>query len=103
MPDILGVVEIENLNVANMLKDKLGYSKALITTGADQRGINVALLFRDSAILKYLSHSELEVTTSAMRKPTRNVLQVTFSLNGDKKLHGVFINHRAESKQSFKG
>ena len=92
VPDILGVVEIENLNVANMLKDKLGYSKALITTGADQRGINVALLFRESANLKYLSHSELEVTTSAMRKPTRNVLQVTFSLDADKKLH-VFINH----------
>lgn len=92
VPDILGVVEIENINVANMLKNKLGYSKAIITTGSDQRGINVAVLFRESESLKYFSHKELEVTTPEMRKPTRNVLQVTFSLNRDKKLH-VFVNH----------
>jgi endonuclease/exonuclease/phosphatase family metal-dependent hydrolase len=91
-PDILGLVEIENIEVANILKNRLGYTRALITDGLDQRGINVALLVRESKSLKYVSHKQIEVSTSDMRKPTRNVLHVKFSVGGTKYLN-VFVNH----------
>ena len=91
-PQILGLVEIENLEVANMLASKLGYNKVLITNGLDQRGINVALLVRESSGLKYVDHQEIEVSTSEMRKPTRNVLHVKFKTKGSKFLN-VFVNH----------
>ena len=91
-PDILGLVEIENLVVANRLKNKLGYTKAVISNGLDQRGINVALLARESNSLKYVMHKEIEVTTQDMRKPTRNVLHVQFSV-GNNKFLNVFVNH----------
>ena len=91
-PDILGLVEVENAAVANMLADRLGYTKVLVTRGDDRRGINVALLVRESSDLKYLAHKEIKVSTPEMRKPTRNVLHVKFLLNGKKDLN-VFVNH----------
>ena len=91
-PDILGIVEIENIQVANQLKEKLGYSKAIITSGQDQRGINVALLIRESKYLRYDAHHEIEVSVPEMRKPTRNVLHVRFKIPKGKILN-VFVNH----------
>ena len=76
-----------------MFATKLGYNKVLITNGLDQRGINVALLVRESKNLEYVSHKEIEVTTAEMRKPTRNVLHVQFKTGGSKFLN-VFVNHR---------
>jgi len=91
-PDILGLVEIENLAVANRLKEKLGYTKAIITNGKDDRGINVGLLVRETGNLKYVEHNELEVSAPEMRKPTRNVLHVKFEVSKNKFLN-VFVNH----------
>ena len=91
-PDIVGLVEIENQKVINLLKEKLGYTKALITKGADQRGINVGLMFRESENLKFLGFEEIEVSNPSMNKPTRNILEVKFLINGKNTLY-VFVNH----------
>lgn len=91
-PDLLGLVEIENLAAANLLKEKLGYTKAIITNGRDDRGINVGLLVRESSSLKYINHNEIEVSNPEMKKPTRNILHVKFEVGSNKFLN-VFVNH----------
>lgn len=80
LPDILGLVEVENENVLKMLAETLGYSHYLISNSPDKRGIDVAVLYNETDKLKYVDHEEIEITghKSFETKPTRNILDIRF-------------------------
>lgn len=89
LPDILALVEVENANVVGQLADVLGYSKQnlKISTGSDERGINVAVLYKTRNI-EYHSHKEAVVKVG-----TRNILVVNFKVKNSDALLGVYVNH----------
>lgn len=90
-PEILGLVEIENGNVVGKLAKKLGYKKFAVTNSPDKRGVDVALLYKESSKkLKFLNFKEYVVPD--LSRPTRNILEVNFLVRGKHKLT-VFVNH----------
>jgi endonuclease/exonuclease/phosphatase family metal-dependent hydrolase len=89
LPEFLGVVEIENKNVLNLLAKKLGYKNFEITDGPDKRGVNVALLYKENDKIMKLSINELSVPVEF---PTRNILEVRFKINTTQFLT-LFVNH----------
>lgn len=92
LPDILVLEEVENENVTSMLAAVLGYPDYMITEGPDERGIDVALLFKTDK-LKYIAHEDLDVTSSVGFE-TRPILKVHFKTKtkSQKNLF-VFGNH----------
>ena len=86
MPDILALSEVENEAVLKMLASKLGYQHFAISNGNDERGIDVAILWRESSKLSKVSIREHEL------KGTRPILEVEFKVGGKQKLF-VFVNH----------
>ncbi|MFY7993913.1 MAG: endonuclease/exonuclease/phosphatase family protein [Bacteriovoracaceae bacterium] len=93
LPDILGLLEVENSNVIRMLQKKLGYKKFIITNSPDQRGVDVALLFNPSSNLTFVSSKEHQLKTSrtGIFSPTRNILEVNFVVSGQPL--SIYINH----------
>ncbi|MDE3269041.1 MAG: hypothetical protein OYH77_02020 [Pseudomonadota bacterium] len=96
-PDIIGLAEIENRNVLAQLAKKVGYRGMVIASGNDKRGIDVALLYRDSSWLKYVRHSE-HMIGSAQDKRLRTshlrpMLEVEFKVNGQSLY--VYVAHWA--------
>lgn len=94
-PDILGLCEVENAKVLKQLAGKLGYSHYLITNGNDPRGIDVALLYNDNAKhLTYQKHNTYRLQTGRhLRKATRDLLEVEFSLAGKNERLVVYVVH----------
>lgn len=95
LPDALALVEVENANVLGLLADTLGYSREnmYITSGNDERGINVALLFKNR-LLAYHSQSEIAVVTEdGFALGTRKILVVNLKVKGSDQIIGVYINH----------
>jgi endonuclease/exonuclease/phosphatase family metal-dependent hydrolase len=92
MPDLLGLSEVENENVVGMLAEKLGYSSFVMTQSPDKRGIDVALLYKESSSLKFVE-SEEHVYPELNGRPlyTRNLLEASFKIDGEKLQ--VFVNH----------
>lgn len=88
-PEILALTEVTNDKVLELLVEELGYDDYVLSKGKDVRGINVALMFKNTSGLKYLSSVDHEVKNTD--KPTRNVLQVNFTLNSEK--ISVLVNH----------
>lgn len=89
LPDFLGLVEVENKNVVSMLANKLGYKNFEITDSPDNRGVDVALMFKESKKIVKVSRNELIVPTDY---PTRNILEVRFQLAQNSFLT-LFVNH----------
>ncbi len=89
LPDFLGVIEIENQNVLTKLAAKLGYEGFEITESPDNRGIDVALLYKKSPDLKLIAKKEWEVK---LDYPTRNILECEFLLENKYPLT-LFVNH----------
>jgi endonuclease/exonuclease/phosphatase family metal-dependent hydrolase len=89
LPDFLGLVEVENAEVVSRLAKKLGYENFEITESPDQRGIDVALLFKNNKAVKKISRVEHVVPVDF---PTRNILEVEFLIN-DKFPLTIFVNH----------
>ena len=87
-PDILALVEVENPIVVGMVAKALGYANFEMTTSPDNRGVDVALLYKSAADVKKISHKEHIV---AVDYPTRNILEVEF-LIGNYPLT-IFVNH----------
>ncbi|MDZ4661572.1 MAG: endonuclease/exonuclease/phosphatase family protein [Pseudomonadota bacterium] len=80
LPDIVGLSEVENENVLNILARATGYDHLYIADGNDSRGIDVALMFNEQKI-QYVSHKEIEVGfKDSGNMKTRNVLRVHFRL-----------------------
>ncbi|OFZ27965.1 MAG: hypothetical protein A2381_08195 [Bdellovibrionales bacterium RIFOXYB1_FULL_37_110] len=93
LPDFLGLCEIENESVVKMLADKIGYKKIIVANGPDERGVDVALIYRDHEKIKYISHQEHELKGKSFKgKPTRTILEVNFMINGIYPL-SLLINH----------
>lgn len=95
VPDILGLCEVENISVVQALAKTLGYDPrgVISTSSPDKRGIDVALIYRPSPILRYRSHKEYKLPISgALTKPTRNILEVEFIV-GEKEQLFVYVNH----------
>lgn len=95
-PDLLGICEIENRQVAEDLRQRIHqkgrkYAMAHFES-PDNRGIDVGLIY-DSKKFKLLRAQSLTVTLPGEKPwPTRDVLLVTGQLKNKSRLH-VFVNH----------
>ena len=89
LPDFLGLGEVENSNVVGQLAKKLGYTKFEITESPDERGVDVALLYKNTADIKKISRAEHIVPVDYA---TRNILEVEFLINQKYPLT-IFVNH----------
>ena len=93
LPDVLGLCEVENEKVVKMLADTLGYDKFIVTKGLDKRGIDNALLVKESKNLQLLRHlNDVEITDPELNKPTRNILRAQL-LVGNRHKFDVYVNH----------
>jgi endonuclease/exonuclease/phosphatase family metal-dependent hydrolase len=88
-PDFLGLVEVENPEVVNRLAKKLGFDHVEMTESPDERGVDVALLYKTAKDIKLVSRAEHVVPVDY---PTRNILEVEFLIN-DKYPLTIFVNH----------
>lgn len=89
LPDFLGLVEVENADIVGRLGKKLGLENLEITESPDNRGVDVALLFKSSPEIKKISRAEHVVPVDYA---TRNILEVEFLINGSYPLT-IFVNH----------
>lgn len=89
LPDFLGLVEVENASVISRLAKKLGYENFEITESPDERGVDVALLYKNANDIKKISRTEHVVPVDYA---TRNILEVEFLIN-DKYPLTIFVNH----------
>ena len=89
IPDFLALVEVENPEVVGLVGKKLGYESLEMTNSPDNRGVDVALLFKASPDIKKISKTEHVVPVDY---PTRNILEVEF-LIGEKYPLTIFVNH----------
>ncbi len=89
LPDVLGVIEVENQDVLSQFGAVLGYQKFEITNSPDKRGIDVALLYKESEGFKKIHMKEHQVF---LDYPTRNILEVRFLVNSKYYLT-LFVNH----------
>ncbi len=89
IPDMLALVEVENPEVVGLVGKKLGFDSLEMTNSPDNRGVDVALLFKSSAEIVKVSRTEHVVPVDY---PTRNILEVEFLIGGKYPLT-VFVNH----------
>lgn len=95
-PAILGLCEVENINVLQDLADNEQLKKAkyepILIEGPDQRGIDVALLYSKKRF-KLISATSYEVNPGQGERPTRDILHVRGKLKqGGPTIH-IFVNH----------
>ncbi|MEE2743629.1 MAG: hypothetical protein VYD54_06940 [Bdellovibrionota bacterium] len=92
-PEILALVEIENEEVVELLAKELGYTDWFTSESPDRRGVDLAILYNESYSLKKLRSLEHTLVGPYFKKrPTRNILEGQFLINGKHKLT-VFVNH----------
>lgn len=94
LPDILAVLEVENVNIVAQLADYLGYPKFLVTSGDDPR-IELALLYKEDKIkLKEMKEVKIAFPANVGVKNTRNILVANFTnLQNPDHILGVYVNH----------
>lgn len=97
LPDVVGFCEIENKKVLTDLINnsqlKIKKYAALTSTGIDDRGINVGLIY-NLALFDFIESKELNVTnTDIANYKTRNVLFVTLKFKSTNELVYFFVNH----------
>lgn len=91
-PHILGLCEVENEHIVGKLAAKLGYQRYLVSNSPDHRGIDVALLFNTNTDLRFTGNViEHTIRADAIERPTRNILEAEFALNGERLF--FFVNH----------
>ncbi|MFT6604253.1 MAG: exonuclease III, partial [Bacteriovoracaceae bacterium] len=92
-PQFIGLSEIENEAVVSKIATTLGYSKFVVSKSPDKRGIDVALLFNEQEDIKMISKKEHTLKDKYfLKKPTRNILEVSFLINKKETLT-FFVNH----------
>lgn len=92
LPDVISLVEVENTNVVGEISRRLGYDFVMYE-GPDERGIDVALLFkRDKLTFK---RSRPISVSRALGKETRDILEVQFNFRGGsaQQVLTFFVNH----------
>lgn len=92
-PDVLGLVEVENINVLKWLVYKFKDRDYIIAhrDSPDQRGIDAALIF-DRKLFGIVAIDTLRVNIPT-GTPTRYILHVTLKLLTDNTLIHFFVNH----------
>lgn len=95
LPDLVALSEVENDTVMRdlTLRSQLRSARYeyVMTQSADQRGIDVALLYSPSSFA-LIGHYALRVEPVAGRSPTRDILYVAGTLGSGDTLH-VFVVH----------
>ncbi len=108
LPEIVGLVELENKGVLDALAAtpllRPAHYKSVLVEGPDPRGIECGLLYRPDAF-KYLSHKAIIVRFPETHGRTRDILYVKGMVKKDT-VH-VFVNHwtsrrSGEDKSEFK-
>ncbi|MEQ1875591.1 MAG: hypothetical protein ABL958_03030, partial [Bdellovibrionia bacterium] len=80
LPDILVLEEVENENVVTKLGAVLGYQYLVMTNSPDERGIDVAILYRTDR-LRFLGQFQQRVNVGF---PTRDLIVANFqTVTGD--------------------
>ncbi len=92
-PDALVLVEMENLNVAKMLSQYLGYDGVKASDGPDRRGIDVVIMWK-SAKLRFIDSAQIPIPGSH----TRPILKVLFDVRAARSSRAaaslvVYANH----------
>ncbi len=94
-PAIVGLCEVENLNVLDDLIKvptmKKGKYEAILIEGPDVRGIDVALLYSRKRF-KVEKTIAIPIKLAEGARPTRPILHVTGRLKSGPELH-IFVNH----------
>lgn len=90
LPDILSVSEIENENVAQKLATQLNYDHFVLTSGEDERGIEVGVFYNKGGTheLKLIEHNEHKIPG----RTTRSILEAQFSFN-ERDSFVLYVNH----------
>ena len=96
MPDVIGLCEIENRGVLYRLLDdtllrKYDYRIVHYDSG-DRRGIDVALMYRDSSFMFVSTHRKVP-EYEGKRMATRDILQVCLQRRTDGRLIHFIVNH----------
>lgn len=96
LPSIIGLVEIENIEVLNDLIAKSQFAnknyQALCTDSPDERSIDVGLLY-DKSQFKLIEFKEINATNSNLGDyKTRNILYAVLKTKKGDVMH-VFVNH----------
>ena len=96
MPDVIGLAEVENRGVLwkllnNTLLRKYDY-KIVHYDSRDRRGIDVALLYRES-IFRKVSHSLAVPEYEGERMATRDMLQVCLEGKMGQKINAIVCHH----------
>jgi predicted extracellular nuclease len=92
-PDLVGMCELENRRVLELLRDEFlpkGAYEIVHEDSPDERGIDVAILYRRSA-MKLLGHRMHRVVTGEAARPTRDIMEATFQR--DNRRFTVLVNH----------
>lgn len=94
LPDLVALCEVENDTVMTALTKRSLLRNArynyLITNSEDERGIDVALLYRDT--FTPICHYPLRVNREKGMHPTRDILYVNGVMNSRDTLH-IFVIH----------
>ena len=95
LPDIVGLVEVENDSVLTALTRRSMLRNArynyVMTSSPDMRGVDVALLYNPYR-LRLIAREEIEIPRRENRRPTRNILHSTLLTEMGDSLH-VFVVH----------
>jgi predicted extracellular nuclease len=95
-PAIIGLCEVENIDVLNDLSANAQIKKAkyepILIEGPDQRGIDVALLY-SKKLFKPISTNSYRVNLGDGERPTRDILHVRGALKGGGPIIHIFVNH----------
>ena len=93
-PDIVGIIEAENISVLRDLAAQPQLSGAsyecILEEGPDPRGIDCGLMYNPQTF-KYVSHKSFTVKLRPSNNRTRDILYVK-GLSGKDTLH-IFVNH----------
>ena len=93
-PDIVGIMEVENIDVLKDLAAQEAISaagyKCILEEGTDNRGIDCGLLYNPQTF-KYLSHRAIRVKLRPSGQTTRDILYVKGMV--DKETLHIFVNH----------
>ena len=93
-PDIVGIIEAENIAVLKDLAAQEAISAAgyecILEEGTDNRGIDCGLMYNPKTF-KYLSHRSIRVKLRPSGQTTRDILYVKGMV--DKETLHIFVNH----------
>ncbi len=94
LPDLVALCEVENDTVMTALTKRSllrnAHYRYLMTNSEDQRGIDVALLYRET--FTPIRHYPLRIKRKEDMRPTRDILYVSGTMNSHDTLH-IFVLH----------